>query len=1784
MSTTDTQRAAINHLFTFVEEVTGLRQAVVKHLTQAPWVMDPSELDTTIPGLRLGDPAGSDPDLVCHIEKLDLPPCPAMPEPLLAYVAGFWRDPQWEETWLPFPSDELGSDEEQTHDETDVLTAERLAERERLEALRTEWLAARAQWLEERAPIVANNRLFDRLQTMRDLVQESNLRYECVFGNYRFLSDAAKTQNPNAAHYPLLIRPLTVDLISSRRNLPALEVRLNPDEPVRFLTEVLKPFAEEGLALDATVDTEAHIAEREGDVRLMGDAELEHRLQTMAVRLHPSARWRDTDAESEAPDSNVKFRVVPHPVLLVQLRPSGVREAIRCIREEIDETGIVPEHLKEIVCPDVYPQAAPDVDPTPTFEAKLAATAGEDEDILLTKPANSEQLAIAREIERNNVVLVQGPPGTGKTHTIANLLGHFLAQGKRVLVTSHTAKALTVLKDKLPREIQSLCVTMIGDRRDLERTTSSLTARLGMLNTTDLEARISVLDEDRRRITTALRDRRQRIFAQRLRERESLIVDGESLSLVEVARRLHEGEALADRIPGEVLEGPMPLTFDECLELYASNGRWSGEAVHDLSVVLPDPEALPSPDTMREMHARWETALRSADDTFTITHRRDAAGRGHIVFRREGEVALVCPDTAADVLKLAPDVRMLSMLDDPMIRFAFEKGMADASYVDAFTKLETELAAAADLAVAADREALMENVDVLIPEGCNPVACLEAALWFRDNNPDGRVSFFGRLFNSDARRAEKALEGVTVNSTAPSGKDAFERLITKLRALVADAELRVTWNLLAERAMAPTYSTFGMTAPKTLFDRYGTTLSEAARWWRQTFLPALETLRSNGVHAQGLDTLLDDWQRLPDPVEAARRFLQTIVSPVSAHVARIDAVRMLKTWKDDITASLHKAAPDALLTERLAEAVLVDPNAWAQHYRTLVELRSDVETYRRRLSLLEKLQAAAPDWALALREGRPGFDGTTPPADIDDAWRWKQLDRLYRHVTSVHVEELQADCTRLCADLRECTAQLAAARAWLAVKKRLQGSPALSHLSYLATYMKRAAGKGRKHAVWRREVNRLLPECQRAVPVWVMMIQDALLNFNRAAKFDIIIIDEASQADMTALPILYMGSKIIVVGDDKQVTPLAIGTNDAAVDALARQHLEGRVKEPKLYDSRLSIYGLVQSMAFPAHMLIEHFRCVPEIIGYSNRLSYHGAIRPLRDASSSKLKPAIVPWRVRGAYTDGRTNEEEAQTVIRLLRAMMDDPQYAGKTFGVIAMRTGRSTQINRIHQLLIENFDPREIESRELICGSPADFQGDERDVILLSLVDSAETGVILRKEGEGTEGSARKRWNVAVSRARDQLWIVHSFDANTQLKHDDLRRTLFDWAAELSQGEPDVEAVRQAADSEFEAEVAESLMRRGYRVEQQHPVGSYRLDMVIRSQGEAVALECDGERYHGEAQIRGDMERQTVLERNGWRFIRLRGAEYFRDPTSAIDRVCRDLERLGIRPEAANTPQSHDLLDRIRAHVRRQTGEDPVDEIVPEESRLSVDASSVSDDSAPVCETVTETPCTESSDTPAAEDTELTLHNCSGETEPDTTAPVKVEAHHQEAPIVPVPVKKSEITLTPELREPVKIAIPTLTDILDDEPVIEEDAPRGPGLKLVRETLAPNTPAEPPSTESTDVPAADALIEGVRAACLARGLTVVVETDNGKAEVLVNSRTLLRGACWSDHWELLLPSVEGVRARGVANYQSVHNGEWKCWRLTASDLADERFLKDFSSFAGRTAEVLCRPDVAGA
>ena len=83
------------------------------------------------------------------------------------------------------------------------------------------------------------------------------------------------------------------------------------------------------------------------------------------------------------------------------------------------------------------------------------------------------------------------------------------------------------------------------------------------------------------------------------------------------------------------------------------------------------------------------------------------------------------------------------------------------------------------------------------------------------------------------------------------------------------------------------------------------------------------------------------------------------------------------------------------------------------------------------------------------------------------------------------------------------------------------------------------------------------------------------------------------------------------------------------------------------------------------------------------------------------------------------------------------------------------------------------------------------------------------------------------------------------------------------------------------------------GYHIKQQWKVGAYRIDMVAIYKNQKIAIECDGEKYHSsDEQVRNDIERQSVLERLGWRFIRIRGSEYFRDKAETMKRVISELE----------------------------------------------------------------------------------------------------------------------------------------------------------------------------------------------------------------------------------------------------------------------------------------------------
>jgi very-short-patch-repair endonuclease len=83
---------------------------------------------------------------------------------------------------------------------------------------------------------------------------------------------------------------------------------------------------------------------------------------------------------------------------------------------------------------------------------------------------------------------------------------------------------------------------------------------------------------------------------------------------------------------------------------------------------------------------------------------------------------------------------------------------------------------------------------------------------------------------------------------------------------------------------------------------------------------------------------------------------------------------------------------------------------------------------------------------------------------------------------------------------------------------------------------------------------------------------------------------------------------------------------------------------------------------------------------------------------------------------------------------------------------------------------------------------------------------------------------------------------------------------------------------------------------------VGHYRIDMVVEGANDArVAIECDGDQYHGPDKWEDDMRRQRVLERAGWNFWRCFASVFIRRRSEVMAELLRELAERGIEPVGA-------------------------------------------------------------------------------------------------------------------------------------------------------------------------------------------------------------------------------------------------------------------------------------------
>lgn len=218
-------------------------------------------------------------------------------------------------------------------------------------------------------------------------------------------------------------------------------------------------------------------------------------------------------------------------------------------------------------------------------------------------------------------------------------------------------------------------------------------------------------------------------------------------------------------------------------------------------------------------------------------------------------------------------------------------------------------------------------------------------------------------------------------------------------------------------------------------------------------------------------------------------------------------------------------------------------------------------------------------------------------------------------------------------------------------------------------------------------------------------------------------------------------------------------------------------------------------------------------------------------------------------------------------------------------------------------------MERRHLVCGNPYSFQGDERDIIFLSLVAANNARI-----GSLTKVADERRFNVAASRARDKMILFHSVTRN-DLSTSCLRRRLLEFfentrpqqIAGIKQDELERRAAQDNRrivnppvpfDSWFEVDVALELLRKEFTILAQHEVAGKRIDLVVEGGQARLAVECDGDHWHGADRYEADMQRQRQLERCGWEFFRVRESAFYANKDDALAGLWHTLEERDIFP----------------------------------------------------------------------------------------------------------------------------------------------------------------------------------------------------------------------------------------------------------------------------------------------
>lgn len=1077
---------------------------------------------------------------------------------------------------------------------------------------------------------------------------------------------------------------------------------------------------------------------------------------------------------------------------------------------------------------------------------------------------NDEQKTIINKARFNNKVLVQGPPGTGKSHTIANLICHLLANGKKVLVTAYTKRALEVLKDKLPNEFKNLTVNLLsGDSSSIQDLEASVNTINDNLSNTDLE----VLQNEINSLESELAH---------LKEKRA----NDTNELLKIKENSSRKIDINPSYQGTLTE------IAKTLEIDKNNFGWYNDDFNDFT----NNEIIEKLKTYISLFQHYINIDKSIfeyqlPDISKLFEFEDLENFKNLITIAEKEKISIETDEIIkcnDFESLENNLVELQKLFNKILinqhpnKKELTEDFLNHSQKAWFNKVDKSKLILAELEKL-DLRIIDRNIEIIYPQGKSLISLKNDAKILLDFLNEGNVlsglSYKLRkpFLPTEIKEKLYFTELVKVNGSPCDTKEEFTNVISDIKIIQNFEELAQIWNISsASNSYNDKFNFYQLLNDETL--------------------SLIETISNTQTKIKLIQNLSDIYINDFDINELQQVINKTKKTLIINKISDFNKKRIyLSSYLS--RSNIHPIAKD--IYNSISNLAL---NEYKILHNNLSQLQIDFEKYTRFENLRKEL---SENFQNLIEKIENNDLSHSLISDLKGAILYRHaFDELTKLLNSDFEKELSEKIKSYDSQEEKLIAQIAAKKSWIYVLVNLKQNRSLrQHLEAWVQAVKKIGktGKGKRALKFRKIAQEEMEYCKTSVPCWIMPLYKVTETIHpEKGIYDYTIIDEASQLGPDAIFLLYISKNIIIVGDDKQTSPEYVGVDANAMTPFINRHLQG-IPFKNFYGTEYSFFDHAKRFCEGITVLREHFRCMPEIIEFSNKLFYAPdgkGLYPLKQYSENRLEPLMHVYCQNG-YVEGQgvsiRNEKEAIEITNKIYEIVNNNNYNGKSIGVICLQGNAQGAL--IETLLVKKIGETEFKKRKIICGNSASFQGDERDIIILSLVTAYNhnRSALTRPEDE-------RRFNVAVSRAIEQIWLFHSILPEDLSNSNDLRYKLLDHFINYQPSTPPTPIPIERSignqpepfDSWFEVDIFNDIVNKGYSVKPQYEVakGKYRIDLVaFFPDGTKIAVECDGDKWHGAEKYQDDMMRQKVLERCGWQFFRVRGGEYYSNREKALE-----------------------------------------------------------------------------------------------------------------------------------------------------------------------------------------------------------------------------------------------------------------------------------------------------------